>query len=62
LWLVGLLIRLGDTEGGVVPTGLILSAIVVAILLVTGWLGRELVFRHKVGVIERLARGFHPAE
>ena len=62
LSLVSLFHRLGDTEGGVLPTGLILSAIVVAILLVTSWLGGELVFRHKVGVIERLARRFHPAE
>ncbi|RCS23468.1 DUF2231 domain-containing protein [Phyllobacterium salinisoli] len=34
----------------VVPTGLILSAVVVLILLVTGWLGGSLVYRHRVGV------------
>jgi uncharacterized membrane protein len=62
LSLVSLIHRLGDTEGGVLPTGLILSAIVVAILLVTGWLGGELVFRHRIGVIERPTRPFHPAE
>jgi uncharacterized membrane protein len=32
------------------PTGLILSAIVACILVVTGWLGGELVFRHRIGV------------
>jgi uncharacterized membrane protein len=37
--------------------------IVVAILLVTGWLGGELVYRHKIGIIEEpRARSFHPAE
>jgi uncharacterized membrane protein len=38
-------------EGGaVVPTGLVLSLIVVLILLFTGWKGWEMVYRHKVGV------------
>lgn len=39
-----------DAWTSVVPTGLILSAVTVAILLVTGWLGGALVFRHGVGV------------
>lgn len=40
-------------EGGaVVPTGLILSLIVVLILLFTGWKGWEMVYRYKVGVAE----------
>jgi uncharacterized membrane protein len=60
--LINLMHRLGDTEGGVLPLGLILSAVVVAILMVTGWLGGELVYRHKIGVIEPPARRFHPAE
>jgi uncharacterized membrane protein len=34
------------------PTGIILSAIVVAILLFTGWKGRELVYRGRVGVAD----------
>jgi uncharacterized membrane protein len=34
----------------VVPTGLILSLIVVLILLFTGWKGWEMVYRHRVGV------------
>jgi len=38
-------------EGGsVVPTGLILSLLVVLILLFTGWKGWEMVYRHRVGV------------
>jgi len=36
----------------VVPTGLILSAIVVVLLLFTGWMGWEMVYRHRVGVAE----------
>ena len=39
-----------DGYTSVVPTGLVLSGIVVLILLVTSWLGGELVFRHRVGV------------
>lgn len=38
---------------GVFPWGIALSIIVVLILLVTGWLGGELVFRHRVGVSDR---------
>jgi uncharacterized membrane protein len=33
-------------------TGIVLSAVVVAILLFTGWKGWELVYRHRVGVAE----------
>jgi uncharacterized membrane protein len=39
-----------DAWTSVVPTGLILSGVVVLILIVTGWLGGELVFRHRAGV------------
>lgn len=39
-----------DAYTSVVPTGLILSAIVVLILLVTGWNGWTMVYRHGVGV------------
>jgi uncharacterized membrane protein len=41
-----------DGWTSVVPTGLILSLIVVLILLVTGWLGWSMVYRHHVGVAE----------
>jgi uncharacterized membrane protein len=51
LALANLLYRIDEGLGaGVIPFGLILSAVVVAILLVTGWLGGELVFRHRIGV------------
>ena len=39
-----------DAYTSVVPTGLILSSLVVLILLVTGWNGWEMVYRHGVGV------------
>lgn len=41
-----------DAYTSVFPLGLILSALTVAILLVTGWMGWELVYRHGVGVRE----------
>ena len=37
---------------GVLPTGLILSLIVVLGLLFTGWKGWEMVYRHRVGVAD----------
>lgn len=39
-----------DAYTSVVPTGLVLSGLVVLILLVTGWMGWGLVYRHGVGV------------
>jgi uncharacterized membrane protein len=39
-----------DAYTSVVPTGLILSGVTVLIFVVTGWLGGELVFRHRAGV------------
>jgi len=39
-----------DAYTSVVPTGLILSGLVVLILLVTGWNGWSMVHRHGVGV------------
>lgn len=41
-----------QSEAAVLPTAIILSFIVVAILLVTGWMGGELAYRFKIGVIE----------
>ena len=41
-----------DAYTSVVPGGLILSALTVLILLVTGWMGWEMVYRHGVGVRE----------
>ncbi|HEX4712520.1 DUF2231 domain-containing protein [Phenylobacterium sp.] len=42
-----------DAYTSVVPTGLILSALVVLILLATGWTGWDMVYRHGVGVRAR---------
>lgn len=44
------LVHSHDAYTSVVPTGLVLSALVVVILLVTGWNGGEMVYRHGVGV------------
>jgi uncharacterized membrane protein len=44
------LVHSRDAWTSVVPTGLILSAIVVIILPITGWLGWSMVYRHGVGV------------
>jgi uncharacterized membrane protein len=40
-----------DGWTSVVPEGLILSALTVLILLLTGWMGWEMVYRHGVGVL-----------
>jgi uncharacterized membrane protein len=46
-----MLIHSRDGWTSVVPTGLILSALVVLLLLFTGWMGWSMVYRHRVGVI-----------
>jgi uncharacterized membrane protein len=50
--------RYSEGAAAVVPTGFILSLIVVLGLLFTGWKGWEMVYRHRVGVAEEVA----PAE
>ena len=50
LSLINVFVHSRDAYTSVVPTGLILSASVVLILLVTGWCGATLVHRHGVGV------------
>jgi uncharacterized membrane protein len=40
-----------DAWTSVVPSGLILSALTVVVLLFTGWMGGSMVFRHRVGVM-----------
>jgi uncharacterized membrane protein len=47
-----LLLRWDDPAIGVLPWGLVLSAVVGVILAVTGWYGGELSYRHKIGVME----------
>jgi uncharacterized membrane protein len=40
-------------EAAVVPTGLVISLVVVLILLYTGWRGWEMVYRHRVAVSDQ---------
>jgi uncharacterized membrane protein len=46
--------RLAQGDGFVVPTGLILSAVVTLLLLYNGWRGWEMVYRHRVGIADRV--------
>jgi uncharacterized membrane protein len=43
------------TQGAdaVIPVGLLLSLVAVMLLMFTGWKGGELVYRHRIGVLER---------
>ena len=40
-------------EAAVLPTGLVISLLVVLILLYTGWRGWEMVYQHQVGVSDQ---------
>jgi hypothetical protein len=55
---------MGSSDAGavVVPFGVTLSAIVVVIFLITGWLGGELVFRHRIGMIDDKSEGLSSAD
>jgi len=50
LSIFNVLIHTRDAYTSVVPSGLTLSAVVVLLLLVTGWNGWSMVYRHGVGV------------
>ncbi len=50
LALVNNFVHARDGWMAVVPLGLTLSALTVAVMLVTVWLGRSLVYRHRIGV------------
>ena len=50
LSIVNAMVHSRDAYTSVVPTGLMLSAVVVVILAVTGWNGWSMVYRHGVGV------------
>jgi uncharacterized membrane protein len=50
LTLVNYLIRRESPMDPALPQALILSTVVFAIVLLTGWLGGEIVFRHGIGV------------
>ena len=55
------LLRRPDPAAAVSGLELGLSVLVVLILLVTGWLGGEMVFRHRIGVPGTAAGGVHVA-
>jgi uncharacterized membrane protein len=44
--------RFEHGASAVVPTGMVLSGIVVLVLMFAGWKGGEMVFRHRVGVAD----------
>jgi uncharacterized membrane protein len=50
LAIVNAFVHTRDAYTSVVPLGLTLSGLTVLILLVTGWMGWEMVYRHGVGV------------
>ena len=52
LILVNFYLRYVNGEAAVLPEGLLLSLLVVAIFLFTGWKGWEMVYRHHVGVAD----------
>jgi len=52
LSVINMLVHTRDAWTSIVPTGLILSAVVVVILIFTGWLGWSMVYRHHVGVAD----------
>jgi uncharacterized membrane protein len=43
-------------DAAILPWGIVLSFITVGTLLFTGWMGWEMVYRHRVGIIDRGAR------
>lgn len=51
------LLRAGGEADAASSYGVILSAIAVVLVMLTGWLGGELVFRHGIGVASRVGAG-----
>jgi uncharacterized membrane protein len=51
LSIINLLLRWSNPAAAVIPTGIIISFFVAALLGITGWYGAELIYRHKVAVI-----------
>ncbi len=52
LSLLNAFVHARDGWTSVVPWGMTLSGVVVLLMLVTGWLGGSLVYRHRVGVAQ----------
>jgi uncharacterized membrane protein len=59
LW--NLAIRLDGAAAPILPTGLLISAAVVVLLLFTGWYGGELAYRYKIGAVDGLPTGLEAA-
>jgi uncharacterized membrane protein len=53
LSIFNVLIHSRDAYTSVVPAGLLLSALVVLILSITGWNGWSMVYRHNVAAVDR---------
>jgi uncharacterized membrane protein len=47
--------RFSEGAAAVVPKGIILSLVVTCILVFAGWKGWEMVYRHRVGVLDESA-------
>ena len=58
--LVNGLIRIADVEDAVLPWGLVLSVVTVAIIGVTGYMGGELSYKHMIGVNPRASEPGSP--
>jgi uncharacterized membrane protein len=56
---ISLLLRISDPVEAVVYEGLVLSALIAVLLVVTGWYGGELSYRHKIGVMEQDEKEVH---
>ena len=54
-------LRMDDALGAVLPVGLFLSAAVAMMLLVTGWFGGELAYKHRIGAVDGLPTGLDAA-
>lgn len=48
-----LVVRWGDPEDAVLPWGLFLSATLLPMVMLTGWLGGTLTFRHSIGTFSK---------
>ena len=51
--IVNWVLRYANGPGAVLPTGIVLSLVVVLILLYTGWKGGEMVYKHRIGVSDK---------
>ncbi len=54
---VNVFIRTDDMAGAVLPVGLTLSAVTFVAVLITGWLGGEMSYRHGIGVSRNIGAG-----